>query len=106
MNSESGDTGFAGMGRWLAIGSELPCSVVALLLVGQIVGQSTLGPSGAITGALVGAVFGFFLGVYGVYATVNYIDKMEVAAKARRPYMPPDDEIFRDIKFDIPDDSE
>ncbi len=106
MNSENDDTGFAGMGKWLAIGSELPCSVVALLLVGQIIGQSALGPSGAITGALVGAVFGFFLGIYGVYATVNYYDKMEVTAKTRRPYMPPDDEIFEDVKFDIPDENE
>ncbi len=106
MNSERDDTGFAGMGRWLAIGSELPCSVVALLLVGQVIGQATLGQSGGMTGALVGAVLGFLLGVYGVYATVGYYEKMEVAAKTKRTYMPPEDEIFEDVKFDIPDESE
>jgi hypothetical protein len=106
MNPERDETGFAGMGRWLAIGSELPCSVVALLLVGQVIGQSTLGPTGGMTGALVGAVLGFFIGIYSVYATVGYYEKMEVTAKARRTYMPPEDEIFRDVKFDIPDESE
>ena len=43
--------GFEGMGRWFAVASEIPCSVVALLLVGQIAGTALLGPSGATTGA-------------------------------------------------------
>ncbi len=93
-----------GMGKWLAIGSELPCSVIALLLVGQVFGQSVLGPTGATTGALLGAVLGFFLGIYGVYATVKYYDRMEVQSQLRRTYMPPEEEIFEDVKFDIPDE--
>ncbi|MFW9919411.1 MAG: hypothetical protein ACFFED_07415 [Candidatus Thorarchaeota archaeon] len=96
----------SGMGRWLAIGSELPCTVIALLLVGQLVGQSVLGPSGATTGALLGAVVGFFLGIYGVYATVRYYDHIEAQSQLKRTYMPSKEEIFEDVKFDIPDDSE
>ncbi len=104
MNSEEEESGMSGMGRWLAIGSELPCSVVALLLVGQVVGQTVLGPSGATTGALLGAVLGFFLGIYGVYATVKYYDHMEIHAQARHTYMPSKEEIFEDVKFDIPEE--
>ncbi|MFW9955824.1 MAG: hypothetical protein ACFFD3_14850 [Candidatus Thorarchaeota archaeon] len=91
------------MGRWLAIGTELPCSVIALLLVGQIIGQSIGGLSGATLGALLGAVMGFFLGIYGVYATIQYYDKIEHKSKVKRTYMPPEEEILEDVKFDIPD---
>ena len=48
----SPDEGMANMGKWLAVSSELPCAVIALLLVGQIVGGSIAGPSGATWGAL------------------------------------------------------
>ncbi|MFW9849602.1 MAG: hypothetical protein ACFFF4_10685 [Candidatus Thorarchaeota archaeon] len=94
----------SGMGRWLAVGSELPCSVVAMLLVGQIIGQSIWGTTGATWGALLGAVFGFFLGVYGVYVTIQYYDQLEQVAETKRSYMPPEEEIHEDVKFDIPDD--
>jgi len=36
MTEKEKDKGFSGIGPWLAVGSELPCSVIALLLVGQI----------------------------------------------------------------------
>ena len=42
--------GMSGMGRWIAVASELPCAVIALLLVGQIVGSSVAGPSASRSG--------------------------------------------------------
>lgn len=99
-------SGFAGMGRWFAVASEIPCSVVALLLVGQIVGTALLGPSGAITGALIGALLGFVLGVYGVFITINFYDKMEKTDAPRKQYMPPREEIFEDVKFDLDESKE
>ncbi len=104
MDSASEEQRIGSMGKWLAVGSELPCSVIALLLVGQVAGQSIFGPSGAVTGALFGAILGFFLGSYGVYATIKYYDRMEAEAKIRRTYMPPKEEIFEDVKFDIPEE--
>ncbi len=98
--------GFEGMGRWLAVASEIPCSVIALLLVGQIAGTALLGSSGATTGALVGALLGFVLGVYGVYITINFYDKMEKTGTPRKQYMPPREEIFEDVKFDLDESKE
>ena len=92
--------GMSGMGRWIAVASELPCAVIALLLVGQIVGGSIAGPTGAMWGALLGALLGFVFGVYSVYVTIGYFDSLD--AKARRTgYMPPMDEILEDVKFDL-----
>ncbi|MBN2227985.1 MAG: hypothetical protein JW779_00205 [Candidatus Thorarchaeota archaeon] len=99
------DTGFGGIGPWIAIASEIPCSVIALLLVGQIVGQSISGSSGATWGAILGAIFGFFLGVYGTYRTVNYLERAEVERKNRPTYMPPLDEILEDVVFDLDDET-
>ncbi|TFH05636.1 MAG: hypothetical protein E4H14_12350 [Candidatus Thorarchaeota archaeon] len=99
------ERGFSGMGPWLALGSELPCSVIALLLVGQILGSSVGGPSGATWGAMVGAIAGFFLGVYGVYKTIGYLELIEQKSQERPKYMPPMEEILEDVVFDLEDDS-
>ena len=50
---------WGGMGRWIAVASELPCAVIALLFAGQIVGQAIWGPSGATWGAIIGSFVGF-----------------------------------------------
>jgi hypothetical protein len=99
------ERGFSGMGPWLAVGSELPCSVIALLLVGQILGGSVGGPSGATWGAIIGAIAGFFLGVYGVFKTINYLELIEHKSQERPKYMPPMEEILEDVAFDLEDDS-
>jgi hypothetical protein len=99
------ERGFSGMGPWLAVGSELPCSVIALLLVGQILGHSVGGPDGATYGAILGAIFGFFLGVYGVYKTIGYLELIEQKSQERPKYMPPMEEILEDVVFDMEDDS-
>jgi hypothetical protein len=102
MNKESSDQStMTGMGRWVAVGSELPCSVVALLLVGQVIGTSVFGAGGATWGALVGAMAGFIFGVYGVYATIGYLDVIEQKAQARISYMPPMEDILEDVTFDL-----
>ena len=99
------ERGFSGIGPWLAIGSELPCSVISLLLVGQIVGGSIGGSSGATWGAIIGALFGFFLGVYGVFKTINYLEMIEKESEKKATYMPPMDEILEDVVFDLEDDT-
>lgn len=99
--AKSSDDGMASMGRWLAVSSELPCAVIALLLVGQIIGSSISGPSGGIWGALLGALFGFFFGVYSVFATIKYFDRLETQTPKSKVYMPPMEEILEDVVFDL-----
>ncbi len=101
---DSEDTGFSGIGPWIAVGSELPCSVIALLLVGQLLGATFGGPSGATWGAILGALFGFFLGVYGVYKTIGYLELIETKSQERPRYMPPMDEILEDVVFEKEDE--
>ncbi|MFW9844077.1 MAG: hypothetical protein ACFFEV_05855 [Candidatus Thorarchaeota archaeon] len=98
------ERGFSGIGPWIAVGSELPCTVIALLLVGQIVGNSVGGASGSAWGAIIGAIAGFFLGVYGVYKTIGYLEHIEHASQERSDYMPPMEEILEDVVFDLEDD--
>lgn len=93
------------MGPWLALGSELPCSVIALLLVGQILGSSVGGPTGATWGAIIGAIAGFFLGVYGVFKTIGYLEMNERKSQERPAYMPPMEEILEDVVFELEDES-
>ena len=97
----SPDEGMANMGKWLAVSSELPCAVIALLLVGQIVGSSIAGASGAMLGAILGALFGFAFGVYSVFITIKYFDRLDVETKRKTTYMPPLDEILEDVTFDL-----
>ena len=99
------ERGFSGIGPWIAVGSELPCSVITLLLVGQIIGASIGGPSGATWGAILGALAGFFLGVYGVYKTIGYLEQIERKSQERPDYMPHMEEILEDVTFDTEDES-
>ncbi len=99
-DSDSG-SGLAGMGKWLAVASELPCMVISFLFVGQILGSSWGGPTVAIWGALLGAVIGFFVGVAGIFKTITYYDQMETHAKHSLQYSPPIEEILEDIEFHI-----
>jgi F0F1-type ATP synthase assembly protein I len=96
---------FEGVGPWIAVASELPCSVVALLLVGQILGQSIAGPSGATWGAIIGALLGFAFGVYGVYKTIDYLEHIDRKSTERPKYMPPMEEILEDVVFELDDES-
>lgn len=101
-NSQARSTdGMSGMGRWIAVASELPCAVIALLLVGQIVGGSVAGPTGAMWGALLGALLGFAFGVYSVYVTIGYFDSLDAKARRKTGYMPPMEEILEDVTFDL-----
>jgi hypothetical protein len=98
---ERSDEGMGSMGRWLAVSSELPCAVIALLLVGQVVGGSIAGPTGATWGALLGALFGFVFGTYSVFITIRYFDGLDVKVKRTTRYMPPMEEILEDVTFDL-----
>lgn len=104
--SESTDGGMAGTGRWLAVASELPCSVVVMLFAGQILGRAWMGETGAMYGTLFGALLGFFFGAWSIYATVKRYDKMEKRLRSRQSYVPPQEEIFEDYDFDAVDDEE
>lgn len=98
-------SGFGGAGKWIAVASELPCSMIALLLVGQILGQSIAGASGATCGAILGALFGFAFGVYGVFKTIDYLERIDQKRAERPKYMPPLDEILEDVVFEPDEDS-
>ncbi len=100
-NDTSQVSSWGGFGRWIAVGSELPCAVIALLLAGQIIGQSIGGSSGAMWGALLGALVGFVFGVYSVYITIGYLDRLDSQTKRPRRFMPPMEEILEDVKFDL-----
>ncbi|MFX0055623.1 MAG: hypothetical protein ACFFAX_13385 [Promethearchaeota archaeon] len=93
-------TGMAGMGRWLAVGSELPCSVIIMTYVGSFLGTAWWGPQGAVSGGVLGALVGFVLGVLSVYKTVEYYDRLETQIQTKRTYMPPPEEIYEE--FDLP----
>ncbi|MFX1415918.1 MAG: hypothetical protein ACFFC0_03850 [Promethearchaeota archaeon] len=99
-SNEGTQSGFAGIGRWLAVGSELPCSVIILLYVGSFIGSSMWGPEGATTGGIIGALVGFVFGVYSVYVTIGYYDRLEHKVAGRRTYVPPPEEIYEE--FDLP----
>ncbi len=98
--SESGG-GFADMGKWLAIASELPCMVISLLFVGQIIGSSWGGTSGAVWGAIIGAIAGFFIGVVSIFKTISYYERLETTTNRRPTYAPPMEEILEDVEFAI-----
>lgn len=97
----SQESSWGGVGRWIAVASELPCAVIALLLAGQIVGQSIFGPTGGMWGALLGALAGFAFGAYSVYLTIGYFERLDSQSKRPRKYMPPMEEILEDVKFDL-----
>jgi len=100
-SSDRQSSTWGGMGRWIAVASELPCAVIALLMAGQIIGQSVWGPSGGTWGAIIGAFVGFAFGVYSVYLTIGYFDRVEQQAQQPRKYMPPMEEILEDVIFDL-----
>ncbi|MHA2378370.1 MAG: hypothetical protein ACXADO_02830 [Candidatus Thorarchaeota archaeon] len=99
-SDERRKSGLAGMGRWLAVGSELPCSVIILLYIGYFLGLSMWGPEAATTGAIIGALVGFVFGVYSVYVTIGYYDTLEEKATEWRTYAPPPEELYEE--FDLP----
>ncbi len=92
-------SGFGGAGKYLAVASELPCTIVAMLFAGQIVGASIWGVQGGVWGAIIGTVAGFILGAYGVYVTVGYFDRLERGTHLKGKYMPTPDEIAEDVVF-------
>lgn len=93
------------IGRWIAIGSELPCAVVIFLYAGQILGEIWWGSPGRTYGALLGALLGFFFGAYSIYITIAHYEKMEQQEFAKRTYMPSIEEIYEEVEIPEPDDN-
>lgn len=91
-------------GRWIAIGSELPCAVIIFLYVGQMFGEIWWGGQGRTYGALIGALLGFFFGAYSIYITIGYYEKIEQQEFAKRTYMPTIEEIYEDVEIPGPDE--
>ncbi len=87
------------MGRWIAVASELPCSIIIMLYIGHFLGTSWWGPQGGMWGGLVGAVIGFFFGVWSVYATVGYYDRLETESETKRTWQPSPEEIHEEFDF-------
>jgi hypothetical protein len=90
------------IGRWIAIGSELPCAVIIFLYAGQMLGEIWWGSQGRIYGALFGALLGFFFGAYSIYLTIDYYEKIEQQEFAKRTYMPSIEEIYEDVEIPEP----
>jgi len=97
--SSTSDHGIAGAGRWCAIAGEMPCAVISLLLVGQTLGSAVGGMQGAMTGAIIGVLVGLVFGAYSTYLTIQHLERVEVAAQARRTYVPPMEEILEEPEF-------
>ena len=99
-DSASSSGAFEGVGRWLAVASELPCSVIVFLFAGQLIGEQVWGPGGGLTGALIGVILGFIFGIYSVYVTIKRFEKLELEARSRtRAYMPSEEEIFEEYDW-------
>ena len=94
----------ANAGRWIAIGSELPCAVVIFLYAGQMLGDLWWGAQGRTYGALIGALLGFFFGAYSVYLTIGYYEKIEQQEFVKRTYMPSIEEIYEDVEIPEPEE--
>jgi hypothetical protein len=94
----------SGIGRWIAIGSELPCAVIIFLYAGQMLGDLWWGSQGRIYGALFGSLLGFFFGVYSIYLTIGYYERIEQEELATRIYMPSLEEIYKDVEIPEPDE--
>ncbi|MEM4734370.1 MAG: hypothetical protein QXS20_01515 [Candidatus Thorarchaeota archaeon] len=96
-NSDApGQSDSIGMGRWIAAGSELPCSVIIFVYLGDLIGASLYGPQGRNLGAMVGAIVGFLLGVFGVYSTIRFYENIERVSSRRRAWLPPIEEILEE----------
>ena len=52
-----------------------------------------------MTGAMIGGIVGLLLGIYSVYITIQYYDKLEHERPLMRPYHPPQEEIDEDVEF-------
>ena len=52
-----------------------------------------------MTGAMIGGIVGLLLGIYSVYITIQYYDKLEHERPFMRPYRPPQEEIDEDVEF-------
>jgi F0F1-type ATP synthase assembly protein I len=91
---------FQGVGRWLALSSEMPCMVVIMLYIGQIVGTAWGGQPGGNFGAMIGAILGFIIGTISVYYQVERLEAAEGLTRQRKKYMPSLDEIYAEV--DLP----
>ncbi len=52
-----------------------------------------------MTGAMIGAIVGLLLGMYSVYITIQYYDKLVLERPILRPFQPPQEEIDEDVEF-------
>jgi len=58
-----------GVGKWIAVGSELPIMVLAGAYIGYYLGEQN--PSIASVSIILGALLGFILGVYNIYKIIQ-----------------------------------
>jgi hypothetical protein len=95
----------AGYGKWLGIGTELPCAVIICLFAGQLMGEIWWGPRGRLYGAVLGTLIGFFFGIYSIYLTIGYYEQIEEEeVKSSHIYMPSIEEIYEDVEIPEPDE--
>ncbi|NHJ13011.1 MAG: AtpZ/AtpI family protein [Candidatus Thorarchaeota archaeon] len=98
-DADSAHSGMAGIGRWFAVASELPCSIIIMLYIGNYLGTIWWGTQGALWGSLGGVVIGFFFGIYSVYVTIGYYDRLEHQSTVKRIWSPPPEDIYEEFDF-------
>ena len=67
---EESESKYGTFGRYLGLGSEIPCMVVVGVLVGNLLAQQYDG-FWSVWGVILGALIGFFIGVFNIYAIVR-----------------------------------
>ncbi|MEM3593991.1 MAG: AtpZ/AtpI family protein [Candidatus Jordarchaeaceae archaeon] len=68
------------IGKWLAIGSELPIMILAGVFIGYYVGEE-FGPPFSTFSLILGAAFGFLVGTYNIIKIVKIWEKREISER-------------------------
>jgi hypothetical protein len=94
-NKKNNRTYSAGnLGKWMAVGTELPIMVIAGVYIGYYLGQQ-FGPPVSTYAPIIGAFLGLLLGTYSMYVIIktwerrNPIEKKDEATDKEKPSAPP-----------------
>ncbi|MEM2895968.1 MAG: hypothetical protein QXG01_00065 [Candidatus Bathyarchaeia archaeon] len=69
--------------RWLSISTELPIMVSVLAYIGYLIGKRFGSPYDML-GILIGGIFGFILGVLGIFVMIGIIKPGKKSIKFNR----------------------
>ncbi len=72
--SRNSEVDYGKYGRYLGLGSEIPCMVIVGVFVGNLLAQQ-YGGFWSAWGVILGAIVGFLLGVFNIYKVINLEEK-------------------------------